>query len=160
MTNRGWQVQNIETDPLSARLIVTDPDTGEACEVDVLKEAFYRHPDITEYGPVLALDDVVGTKVRALADRGAPRDLIDVHAASSLYSIAELESLGSRHARDEFCLEDLAARLDGAEWLEDAAFSVYGRTDQDVATLRSWARSWSGHIASRLSETVVEEDLP
>lgn len=32
----------------------------------------------TPYDPVLSLDDVIGTKVRALADRGDVRDLIDV----------------------------------------------------------------------------------
>jgi hypothetical protein len=58
----------------------------------------------TPYGPVLALDDVIGTKVRALANRGYPRDLIDVHAAASIRPLAELESLGRLHARDEFSL--------------------------------------------------------
>jgi hypothetical protein len=60
---------------------------------------------------------VIGTKVRVLPDRGAARDLIDVQAASSLYCTEDLENLGRRHARNEFRLEDPAARLDGAEWL-------------------------------------------
>lgn len=38
LEQRGWSVRALETDPLSARLIVTDPDSGEECEVDVLKE--------------------------------------------------------------------------------------------------------------------------
>jgi hypothetical protein len=160
LNDRGWQVRKIETDPLSARLMVTDCVTGEACEVDVLKEAFQRRPETTEYGPVLALDDVIGTKVRALADRGAARDLIDVNAAFSLHGFAELENLGRRHARDEFRLEDLAARLDGAEWFEDDAFAAYGLGDQEIAAIRAWARTWSDDIRSRLSEQAVEEELP
>ncbi|MET9078431.1 hypothetical protein ABZX95_41325 [Streptomyces sp. NPDC004232] len=40
LTERGWTVREIETDPLSGRLIVTDPATGEDCVVDILKEAF------------------------------------------------------------------------------------------------------------------------
>lgn len=101
LAERGWQVIEVGVDPLSGRLVVTDPATGEQCEVDILKEAFWRPPAATEYGPVLALDDVIGTKVRALADRGAVRDLIDVHAASCLHTTADLETLGRRHARDE-----------------------------------------------------------
>jgi hypothetical protein len=128
--------------------------------VDVLKEAFYHPPEASEYGPVLALEDVIGTKVRALADRGAARDLIDVRAASSLYSTADLENLGRRHARDEFRLEDLAARLDGAEWFEDEAFTVYGLTEVEVSDLRTWAREWSDDITERISEQIVEDDLP
>lgn len=154
---RGWQVRKIEADPLSARMIIIDPATDEPCEVDVLKESFYHPPDITEHGPVLALEDVIGTKVRALADRGAARDLIDVRAASSLYSSADLENLGRRHARDEFRLEDLAARLDGAEWFDDEAFTVYGLTDDDVWDLRAWARAWSDEIAGRISEQLIDD---
>lgn len=86
-------------------VLVTDPDTGEECEVDVLKEAFWAPPAQTPYGPVLSLDDVIGTKVRALADRGTVRDFIDVQAASRHRSTADLESLGRRRAHDEFSLE-------------------------------------------------------
>ena len=157
---RGWQVRKIEADPLSARMMVVDPATKESCEVDVMKEAFYHPPAATEYGPVLALEDVIGTKVRALADRGAARDLIDVRAASTLYSTADLENLGRRHARDEFRLEDLAARLDGAEWFDDEAFTAYGLTEDEVSDLRTWARRWSDDIAGRISEQVIEDDLP
>jgi hypothetical protein len=76
LVERGWQVQVIGVDPVSARFMATDPGTGEECEVDILKEGFNRPPEATPYGPVLALDDVIGTKVRALADRGYPRDLV------------------------------------------------------------------------------------
>lgn len=66
LEQRGWRVEALETDPLSARLIVTDPAIREDCEVDILKEALWRPPVLTEHGLVLSLEDVVGTKVRAL----------------------------------------------------------------------------------------------
>lgn len=87
---RGWRTTHVQTDPLSGRFLVTDPDTGEECEVDVLKEAFWAPPAQTPYGPVLSLDDVIGTKVRALADRGTVRDLIGVQAASRHRSTADV----------------------------------------------------------------------
>lgn len=59
---------------------MSDPATGQDCEVDILKETFWRPVAQSPYGPVLAEEDVIGTKVRALAGRGAPRDLIDVFA--------------------------------------------------------------------------------
>ncbi|SPE99820.1 hypothetical protein SMA5143A_0529 [Streptomyces sp. MA5143a] len=68
---RGWKVQALETAPLSARFTVADPATGQECEVDILKEIFWRPVAQSPYGPVLAEEDVIGTKVRALADRGA-----------------------------------------------------------------------------------------
>ncbi|ANS66739.1 hypothetical protein SLINC_4515 [Streptomyces lincolnensis] len=102
LEERGWRVRALETDPLSARLIVTDPASGEECEADVLKETLWRPPVHTEHGLVLSLEDVVGTKVRALADRGLTRDLVDVQAAADRWSHIELEELGRRHARDSF----------------------------------------------------------
>ncbi|WP_438297266.1 nucleotidyl transferase AbiEii/AbiGii toxin family protein [Streptomyces sp. HUAS TT7] len=152
---RGWRVRQIETSPLSGRLIAIDPESGDACEVDVLKEAFWSPPTETEYGPVLALDDVIGTKVRALADRGAVRDLIDVHAASRHHTTAGLEALGRRHARFEFSLQDLRDRLNGAEWWDDQDFTDYGLGPEQLADLRAWALAWAAELDARL---YAEED--
>lgn len=158
LEQRGWQVRALETDPLSARLIVTDPASGEECEVDVLKEALWRPPVQTEYGLVLSLEDVVGTKVRALADRGLARDLIDVRAATDRWSHPGLEELGRRHARDTFDLTDLQARLAGADWIDDTEFAAYGLDDGAIAGLRLWAQEWADDIAERLLELADPND--
>ncbi|MFD8978510.1 nucleotidyl transferase AbiEii/AbiGii toxin family protein [Streptomyces sp. NPDC059564] len=149
---RGWRVRVIDVDSLSARLMATDAQGGDTCEVDVLKEHFWAPPAQTEYGPVLAFDSVIGTKVRALADRGAVRDLIDVHAASRHRSTPELEHLGERHGRDEFRLEDLRDRLVGADWADDTEFAAYGLTDDETAELRTWAREWADDLNRRLHQ--------
>jgi predicted nucleotidyltransferase component of viral defense system len=160
LTERNWQVEVIGVDPHGARMMVTDPGTGEQCELDILRESFSSPPETTPYGPVLALDDVIGTKVRALAGRGLPRDLIDIHAASRLRTMTELEALGRRHAwDDEFSLEDLKFRLDGADWYDNQAFAEYGLTDHDISDLRRWAQSWSDDINRRLyAENRIDSD--
>lgn len=149
---RGWRTTHIQTDPLSGRFLVTDPDTGEECEVDVLKEAFWAPPAQTPYGPVLSLDDVIGTKVRALADRGTVRDLIDVQAASRHRSTADLESLGRRRAHDEFSLEDLRDRLIGADWYEDEDYTAYGLTSRQIEKLKAWALAWAEELGARIHD--------
>lgn len=159
LTERGWQVRAIGVDPISARFMVIDPGTGEDCEVDILKEGFNRPPETTPYGPVLSLDDVIGTKVRALADRGYPRDLIDIHAASRIRSQGELERLGRRCAWDEFSLEGLATRLSSAEWRADEEFSAYGLAEDEIADLRRWAQTWADDINRRLyAETSADDE--
>jgi hypothetical protein len=152
LAERGWLVRPSGTDPLSARLGVTDPGTGEECEVSVYKEVLWRPPVETEFGLTLSLEDVVGTKVRALADRGLARDLVDVHAASAHWSHPELEELGRRHAPDTFDLSDLQARLTGTDWLDDAQFAACGLDHRAVAELRRWAQEWADDIAERLIE--------
>lgn len=54
LEQHGWHVRALETDRLSARLIVTDPISREECEVDILKEALWRPPVHTEHGLVLS----------------------------------------------------------------------------------------------------------
>ncbi|MER5885422.1 nucleotidyl transferase AbiEii/AbiGii toxin family protein [Streptomyces sp. NPDC001941] len=157
LVRRGWEVRQIEADHLSARLVVTDPATGDECEVDILKEVFCASPTPTPDGwPVLSLDDVIGTKVRALSDRGAVRDLIDVHAASRQRGTAELEALGRRHARFEFSLADLRDRLAGAEWWDEQDYLDYGLTTEQTEALRAWALAWATDIDARLAA----EDVP
>ena len=160
LTDRAWRVEVIGIDHHGARMMTTDQESGEQCELDILRESFSRPPETTPYGPVLALDDVIGTKVRALAGRGLPRDLIDIHAASQLRTITELEALGRRHAwEDGFNLEELKFRLDGADWYDDEAFAAYGLTDQEITDLRRWAQSWSDDLNQRLyAESYFEDE--
>ncbi|MFF6814953.1 nucleotidyl transferase AbiEii/AbiGii toxin family protein [Streptomyces sp. NPDC012403] len=152
LSARGRRTTHVQTGPLSGRFLVTDPDTGEECEVNVLKEAFWAPPAQTPYGPVLSLDDVIGTKVRALADRGTVRDLIDVQAASRHRSTADLESLGRRRAHDEFSLEDLRDRLIGADWYKDEDYTAYGLTSRQIEELKVWALEWAEELGARIHD--------
>lgn len=109
LTARGWRIEVIEVAPPSARLSATDIRFGvqEACEVDILREVFTRPAVSSAYGPVLAEEDVIGTKVRAPAERGLARDALDVFAASGRWTVTDLEAFGRRHARGRFDLESL-----------------------------------------------------
>jgi hypothetical protein len=93
---------------------------------------------------------VIGTKVRALADRGTVRDLIDVRAASRLRSTADLETLGRRRVREEFSLEELRDRLTGANWYEDEDYTAYGLTSGQIEELKRWAMEWAEDLEARL----------
>lgn len=145
--------------PLSAQLTVTDPDSGEPCELALHKEAFWQPPVLTAYGPALSLEDAVGTKIRALYDRGAAVDLIDARAAAARFSFPDLEDLGRRHAHDPFDLPTLQSRLTGTDWYPDHAFTRYGLEEAQITDLRTWAQHWSTDIAERLLEDGASPDL-
>jgi hypothetical protein len=138
--------------------MVTDPELSQDCEVDILKEGFTWPPVDTPYGPVLSLDEVIGTKVRALADRGYPRDLIDIHAASRLRSQGELEALGRRLAWDEFSLEGLATRLSSVQWRADEEFAAYGLSEVEILDLRRWGQTWADDINRRIYRDSLDQD--
>ncbi|BBC34808.1 hypothetical protein SGFS_061020 [Streptomyces graminofaciens] len=152
LLERGWQVSRVETDPLSTRLLVVDPATAEEHTLDIAKQTFWHPPVRTPLGPTASLEDVIGTKVRVLADRGLPRDLIDVHAAADRWTHTELEELGRRHALDTFDLTDLQSRLEGTEWLDDREFTHQGLDEEAILTVRQWAQTWADDIAERLLE--------
>lgn len=117
--------------------------------MDLLKEAIGPPAHLT-IGPVLAFDDAVGLKVRALHDRAAHRDFIDVHAAYARYGWHDLEMLAARHTAG-FALEELADRLGAVDELETATFAAYGLADADVSALAQWARAWESNIRERLA---------
>jgi hypothetical protein len=117
--------------PLKARLLVADPVGDEACVVD--------------------LEDLVVMKVRALGDRGLPRDVVDVHAACRYYSVIELEQLGLRDEA-EFDLAELRDRLESVVWVSDEEFAAYGLESEEIVELRRWALDWESDLGLRLAE--------
>ncbi|MEU5533680.1 nucleotidyl transferase AbiEii/AbiGii toxin family protein [Streptomyces sp. NPDC020362] len=155
---RGRQVRAGAGTALTAQLTVTDPPTGQPCALALHKEAFWQPPHLTGYGPALSLEDAVGTKIRALYDRGAAVDLIDAQAAATRFSLPDLEELGRRHAHDPFDLPTLQSRLTGTDWYADMDFIRCGLTEPEVAALRAWAQHWSDDIAERLLEDGASPD--
>lgn len=143
----GFEAHLIEAGNRMARLLVTG--AAVACEVDLLKEAI-GPPATLSIGPVLAFEDAVGLKVRALHDRAAHRDYIDIHAANERLSWAELEVLGARHTIG-FSLEELADRLGGIHELDQETFASYGLTEADTRQLTTWAARWELDIRTRLA---------
>ncbi|GGV02806.1 hypothetical protein GCM10010260_44640 [Streptomyces filipinensis] len=155
---RGRQVRAGAGTALTAQLTVTDPPTGAPCALVLHKEAFWQPPELTEYGPALSLEDAVGTKIRALYDRGAAVDLIDARAAASRFTLPGLEELGRRHAHDPFDLTTLQSRLTGTDFYSDGDFVRYGLDEDRVGALRAWAQHWSDDIAERLLEDGASPD--
>lgn len=143
----SYKADIVEATPRMARMVVRRDSL--TCEVDLLKEAI-GPPAQLVIGPVLSLDDAIGLKVRALHDRAAHRDFIDVKAANARLSWAEMERLGARHTSG-FSLDELAERLGSVEERDDRGFASYGLNDADIVELRRWASDWTSDIRARLA---------
>jgi hypothetical protein len=98
--------------------------------------------------------------VRALGDRGLPRDVIDVYAARHLYSAVELEQLGLREGGADFDLFGLRDRLEGVVWVSDEEFASHGLDTREIAELRRWALEWESDLGLRLAEEYADEPDP
>ncbi len=100
-------------------------------------------------GPVLAIDDAIGLKMRAFHDRTTHRDFIDVRAAAAAgYSVHDLERLARQHTPD-FTDTDLADRLGVVVDLNDRGFAAYGLDEATIAELRLWAADWEANLRAR-----------
>jgi hypothetical protein len=116
-----------------------------------MKEPLNHEPAMMSFGPVVALEDVVALKVGALHDRGVQRDVIDVHAASRLFSQADLVAMARSVLDEEFRLESLRDQLDRVQMYPDEEFAVYGIDVAQIAAIRSWAIQWSARLSMELA---------
>jgi nucleotidyltransferase AbiEii toxin of type IV toxin-antitoxin system len=101
-------------------------------------------PVVMDIGPVMHLDDLVATKVAALAGRREVRDYIDVAAALERYPLDRVLALAKAAdpALDDEDLADAGRYLDR---LDDARFAVYGLGPAEIAELRHTLKDWPRH---------------
>jgi Nucleotidyl transferase AbiEii toxin, Type IV TA system len=123
-----------------AEWIVTGPD-GRRTMLQLARIDRDRRPVAMDVGPVLDLEDVVGSKVCALASRAEVRDFVDTAAALQRFTVAELIGFARRLdpglTDEDFA--DAGARLDR---LADRVFGRYGLSPADVTRLRARLAGW------------------
>jgi len=123
-----------------AEWVITAPD-GRQAVLQLARIDRDRRPVTMDIGPVLDLEDVVGSKVCALAGRAEVRDFVDTAAALSRYSVPELIGFARRLdpglTDEDFA--DAGARLDR---LADHVFTRYGLRPADVTRLRERLSAW------------------
>lgn len=123
-----------------AEWIVTDAD-GRQTLLQLTHIDRGRRPVTMDVGPVLAVEDVVGSKICALAGRAEVRDFIDTAAALDRFSIDQLIGFARRldPGLTDTDFADAGARLDR---LDDVVFERYGLGPDDVAALRARLARW------------------
>jgi hypothetical protein len=110
----------------------------------ILQMAYFdrdRTPVIMDFGPVLDVEDVVGSKACALASRVEARDFMDTAAALGRYTIDQVISFARRLdpglADEDF--SDAGERLDQ---LDDQIFARYGLSPAQITALRERLAGW------------------
>lgn len=125
-----------------ARLEVTRGDAS--MHIDLARDWRQWPPVQLDVGPVLHIEDAVGSKTTALVARREPRDFIDVAAALDRYSRADLMRLA--FTRDPGLrvvdFTEAARRLDQLTIVD---FAEYGFTPAALVDLRSRFAGWPRH---------------
>lgn len=157
LTGAGFEVYDTDPDQ-------TDPDQTEEPDLAEVFDGFDLHeifvvrdgrtlklslsrldrrhsPIVMDVGPVLSVDDLVGSKIAALVSRREARDYVDAAAALAHYTVEQLLTLA--HRQDPG-LEPEDVRQVGRylDRLPDSRFARYGLDAAQVAQLRSRLSVW------------------
>lgn len=114
---------------------------GHEARLDLARDWRQRPPVRLSPGPVLHMDDAVGSKVGAMVGRGLPRDFIDVAAVVDRYSREQLMRLA--FVRDPgLRVVDFTDALRRLDRLPAGDFARYGMDDEAVSDLRNRFSGW------------------
>lgn len=131
-------------------------------DIDLARD-WREHPPVRmQIGPVLHVDDAVGSKVTAMIGRGLPRDYIDVAAALRRYERDDLLRLAF-HRDPGLRVLDVALCMQQLDRLPDTPFADYGLTDDDVRQVRHTLQDWprdheQDHDGRRVHAKVHQQD--
>lgn len=114
---------------------------GQSTQMDLGQDWRARETVTLAVGPVLHLDDAVGSKMTALLGRALPRDFVDIAAALNRYSRKQLLELAFDRDRGLRVL-DVALATQRLDRLENDQFERYALTANDIARLRDQFADW------------------
>ncbi|MEV6520584.1 nucleotidyl transferase AbiEii/AbiGii toxin family protein [Longispora sp. NPDC051575] len=122
--------------------VIADHADGRATQLQIAHISRLHATVMMDVGPVLALEDVIGSKVCALAGRYESRDFADVADARDRYTVAQLIAL-ARALDPGLGAEDFADVGDRLDALEDEVFTEeLGLDPPAVAELRDRLADW------------------
>lgn len=115
--------------------------SGQSADLQLAYFDRNHDPVSMDFGPVLDLEDVAGSKVCALISRGYDRDYIDTAALLGRWTPTELLSMALRldPGLDPRDIADVGARLDR---MPDTRFTAYALTTRDITTMRDRFAAW------------------
>jgi hypothetical protein len=114
----------------------------QAVRLQLVRFDRLHDPVMMDIGPVLHLDDILGSKVAALASRAEPRDYIDVAAALRGRDREHLLDL-ARQADPGLTDVEFADAMLRLDRLDDAVFTqLYSLSPDQVREIRATFSTW------------------
>lgn len=145
----GYAVEVGHSDSWLRQILVRDQASGEQVSLD-LGQDYRQHPPVTiaGLGPVIDLPDAAASKARALNDRRAPRDYLDVFALLSRtpWTPARLFAALREQLRPGLTVEEFASDLAAAGERNPNDYRAYGLDEDDIARLAAAFRAWAEQL--------------
>ncbi|MET3923193.1 nucleotidyl transferase AbiEii/AbiGii toxin family protein [Arthrobacter sp. UYEF20] len=147
MRERGLEVVEVRNAPQFANFSVASP-TGQIVEVDLGVDWRAAEPVTLSIGPVLSLEDAVGSKVVAVYSRGEVRDYLDLDAIRESKRFTDGQLLDIAADRDPgFDVGMFAAQLDQVKRISTTLrVQEYGVGEHELAQLKSRLSGWAEQL--------------
>jgi len=156
---QGYQVEVPRQYPEYARLEVTKD--GRTTQLDLGRDYRSRPAVETDVGPVLSVEDAVGSKVSAVYGRGEAKDHVDLQAAvqSGRYSRDELLALGDEREASPMDRELFAEQLSAAARIPDAKYAEQGLGLEQTAALKQDMNGWAQEMRTRAANPDLDNSM-
>jgi hypothetical protein len=146
LDGEGLRVSPADRPPDTNRFVITDPDSGLACQVEVFPDGGRLRATVyLDIGPVLHPDDLAADKVLALWGRAEIRDYVDVAALLDRYGPGALLDLAA--AKDSgFTAPRFADALDAIRRFDPEDWTAAGIEAVHVSRIENMAAAWSREL--------------
>lgn len=147
MRERGFEVIERRNAPQFASFSVTSL-TNQTVEVDLGVDWRAEEPVTLSIGPVLSLEDAVGSKVVAVYSRAEARDYLDLDAIRESGRFTDGQLLDLAFDRDPgFDVEMFAGQLEQINRITGTSrVEEYGVGEQELAQLKSRLSGWAADL--------------
>lgn len=143
LRERGYEVGEVRRATWFARLRVRAAD-GTRLEVDLGVDWRKSAPVVLGVGPVLSVEDAVGSKVSALYSRGEPRDYLDVDAIRRWGQFTDEELVNAVTERDPgFETGMFAQQLEAVRRVTPLDVRRYGVDSKQLEGVKERCMQWA-----------------
>ena len=146
MKRVGHNVEQVRRSPQFAQLRIITPE-GRSVDMDLAVDWREKEPVALSIGPVLSLEDAVGSKLSALYTRNEARDYIDVDSIRASGRFTDVELINAAMERDVgFDVEMFSQQLDRIDRIEPRRFEEYGVDVVQLAAIKDRFTRWAASL--------------
>lgn len=143
-------VDEVRRTPQFAQLRITT--AGRSVDMDLAMDWREREPVILSVGPVLSLEDAVGSKVNALYTRAEARDYLDVDAIRAFGHFTDAQLMNAAAERDAgFDKAMFARQLDQVQRIRLERVARYGVDAAQFDAIKGRFAQWAAELRGQQS---------
>lgn len=155
----GYQVEVAQQAPEFVELQLTKD--GRTTQLELGRDYRSKPAVETDIGPMISVEDSVGSKVGSVYERVEAKDYIDLHAAahSGRYTRDELLALGDAREGSGIDRGMFAEQLSAAARIPDAQYARQGLNAEQTAAVKQDMTGWAQELRTRAADSQLDNSM-